>query len=355
MFFNGKTKNNKLLLSVFILILISFTINQIKSYTEENNQIIFQSKIEIEKNPISSNFWDENEVQFIHIKNDNWSVIDLDWIQNNTGTWDDPHIIENITINAGKFGIGILIEDSSEYFIIQNCTIYNSTTGAFTTAGICLKNTNNGTIFDNNLSYNKGSGLILDNCINITVSNNYIINNEEDGIYVIGQSKNNTIHNNDIITNSIKGLDFNMTTTGNLVYQNNFTNNGINAMDNGTYNQWYYAKKGNYWDDYTRCDANRDDIGDWPYDIPGEAGTQDLYPICFKDCVFEQREAKEAIVEENEETIAAASELFEAFKENIGSIAFWIIIIESIFIGIIFINKKINSKPIEDDFWAERS
>ena len=347
------TKKNIILCLVFIGLVIISNNKNFQRLNDNKNNFLEQENLSVY--PKISNYWNDNEVQFIHIKNDNWSVIDLDWIQNNTGTWDDPHIIENITINAGKFGIGILIEDSSEYFIIQNCTIYNSTTGAFTTAGIYLKNTNNGTIFDNNLSYNNGSGLILDNCINITVSNNYIINNEEDGIYVIGQSKNNTIHNNDIITNSIKGLDFNMTTTGNLIYQNNFTNNGINAMDNGTYNQWYYAKKGNYWDDYTRCDANRDDIGDWPYDIPGEAGTQDLYPICFKDCVFEQREAKEAIVEENEETIAAASELFEAFKENIGSIAFWIIIIEGILIGIIFINKKINSKPIEDDFWAERS
>ncbi|TFG27233.1 MAG: hypothetical protein EU532_07870 [Promethearchaeota archaeon] len=355
MFFKKKIKNKKLLLSVFILILTLFTINQIKSYTEHNDQILSHNKTEIVQNPILSNYWDENDVQFIHIKNDNWSTIDLDWIQNNTGTWANPHIIENITINAGKYGIGILIEDSSEYFIIQNCTIYNSSAGVFSTAGITLRNSNNGTIYDNNLSYNNGSGLILDNCVNITVSDNYITNNEDDGIYVIGQSKNNTFYDNDIVNNTMKGLDFNKTTAGNLIYQNNFTNNGINAMDNGTYNQWYNAKKGNYWDDYPRCDANRDHIGDWPYDIPGETGARDLYPICYKICVFTPREAKEEILDEDEETLAAASELFELIKENIGSIAFWIIIIEGISIGIIIFNKKIKSKPIEDDFWAKRS
>ena len=56
----------------------------------------------------------------IHIKDDNWSMTELDWIQVNAGTEGDPHIIENVTIDAGGVGSAILIENSSEYFIIRN-------------------------------------------------------------------------------------------------------------------------------------------------------------------------------------------------------------------------------------------
>ncbi|MFX1339577.1 MAG: right-handed parallel beta-helix repeat-containing protein, partial [Promethearchaeota archaeon] len=217
-----KSENNgKLFLAIFILVLVIFTINQINSnpIIDEKEEVGFLNITEDLKNPTLSDFWDEEEVNFIHIKNDNWSAIEFDWIQNKTGTWNDPHVIENITINAGKYGIGILIEDSSEFFIINNCTIYNSSTGQFSTAGIYLKNANNGTITNNKLSYNNGSGLILDNSVNITISDNYITNNKKDGIYVIGQSRNNTFHDNDIVNNTIRGIDFNDTTNWNTVYK----------------------------------------------------------------------------------------------------------------------------------------
>jgi len=348
-----KSKNNgKLLLTIFLLVLVIFTINQINSKPikdeEEKGSLNLTEDL---KNPTSSDSWNEDQINFIHIKNDNWSATDLDWIQNKTGTWNDPHIIENITINAGKYGIGILIEDSSEYFIINNCTIYNSSTGLFNTAGIYLKNANNGTITNNKLSYNNGSGLILENSVNNTLSDNYITNNKEDGIYIIGQSRNNTFHANDIVNNSIKGLDFYETTCWNLIYKNNFTNNGINAMDNGTNNQWDNRNIGNYWDDYPKCDANKDNIGDWPYDIPGEAGAQDEYPICYKECVYAQREAKDAIEEEDEEFIAAANELVEFLLDNIGLYATWAIFIEIITGVVIVVNKKRKNKISEERFW----
>lgn len=346
-----KIKNGTLILTILIFTLILLTSEQYNFDPEYNDQQESLFKNNNQNKPKLSSFWDEEDVSFIHIKNNNWSAIDFDWIQNNTGTWNDPHVIENITINAGKYGIGILIEDSSEYFIIYNCTIYNSSTGQFNTAGIYLKNANNGTITDNKLSHNNGSGLVLDNSINNTISDNCITNNGEDGIYVIGQSRNNTFHDNDIVNNTIKGLDFNETTSWNIIYKNNFTNNGINAMDNGTNNRWDNGEIGNYWDDYPKCDANRDNIGDWPYDIPGEAGAQDEYPICYKACVFTPREAKDAIENEHEELITAANEFVESLLDNIGLYATWAIIIEIITGAIIFVNKKRNSKISEERFW----
>ena len=337
-----------LFLLIVFLVIISYNRDLQKSHISGE---VFLNEENSMKNLKNSKYWDEEEVNFIHIKNDNWSAIDFDWIQNKTGTWNDPHIIENITINAGKYGIGILIEDSSDCFRINNCTIYNSSTGQFSTAGIYLKNTNNGTITDNKLSYNNGSGLILDNSLNNTISKNYITNNLEDGIYIIGQSSNNTFHDNDIVNNTIKGMDFNQTTSWNLIYENNFTSNGINAMDNGTTNRWDNGQIGNYWDDYLKCDANRDNIGDWPYEIPGEARAQDEYPISYNACVFARREAKDEIEDEDEEIIAAANEFVESLLGNMGLYATWAIFIEVITGIIIIVNKKRKSKISEDRFW----
>ena len=55
-------------------------------------------------------------------------------------------------------------------------------------------------------------------------------------------------------------------------------------MDNGNNNKWDNGTIGNYWDDYNGCDSNNDGIGETPYDIPGNADTQDNYPITYKKC-----------------------------------------------------------------------
>lgn len=349
--FCKKKKNGKLIFIIFIFMLISITISLTNTNPKYYSQKGTSCTNESLNNPIGSEYWDETEINFIHIKNDNWSAIEIDWIQNDTGSWNTPHVIENITINAGNYGIGILIEDCSDYFIIQNCTIYNSSKGQSYTAGIYLKNSNNGTIFNNDLSYNNGSGMIIENSVNITVSENYITNNSVDGISIFGQSRNITVFSNDIVNNTKKGLNFNSTASWNIIYRNNFINNGINAMDNGTDNQWYKNKIGNYWDDYIGCDTNRDNIGEWPYDILGEAAARDLYPICYKSCIFKPRKAKDSIEDEDEELISSASEIFKYFRNNIGLLATWIIGIEIITGVIVIINKKRKNRLSDENFW----
>jgi parallel beta-helix repeat protein len=266
----------------------------------------------------------------------------LEWIQNRTGTWNDPHIIENVTINGGKYGIGILIENSDDYFIIRNCSIYNSSAGQFDKAGILLKNTNNGTLINNNLSYNNGSGLILENSINNTISSNNITYNKEYGISLIGQSQNNTITGNNIDNNTIYGILFNYTTRWNTIYNNNFTKNEINAWDNGTDNRWYVGTTGNYWDDYQGCDSNGDNRGEIPYMIPGSAVAQDLYPISYKKCPSSPREAKSAVEEDEglKEAYSAANKIFENIVDNIGFIALGLILVEIAVGLLIFVNKN---------------
>lgn len=266
-----------------------------------------------------SSYW--NNFTFIHITNDNWSVAaGYEWCSG-SGSWGDPYIIENITVNATNSltNYGIYIQNSKEkYFTIRNCTVF----GAID-AGICVQNSFDGTIigcnitkndygikiinncFNNSILYNSisnstlfgiysqmncsftsifhnnitinGEGLFLDIvCYNSTIWGNYIFNNTS-GITLKNNCDNNTFYNNRVLNNTIVGV--NITTSdcdANLFYLNNFTDNGENAQDNGTCNFWNNDTIGNYWSNYTGKDLNDDGIGDTPYNWKGVV---DNYPI----------------------------------------------------------------------------
>ena len=102
--------------------------------------------------PKTSGYW--NNFSFIHITGTNWTTAaSYDWVSG-SGTWGDPYIIENITIDATNSPIdhGIYIENSAnDYFIIRNVTIFNASSSTFA-AGIKFKNTNNGSILFSNVS-----------------------------------------------------------------------------------------------------------------------------------------------------------------------------------------------------------
>ena len=70
-----------------------------------------------------SNYW--NNFSFIHIEG-NWSnAVSWGWCKGD-GSWGNPYIIENMTIDAtsSPVGGGILISNSAnDYFIINNCPV----------------------------------------------------------------------------------------------------------------------------------------------------------------------------------------------------------------------------------------
>ena len=120
------------------------------------------------KNLKTSGHWNTGP---IFISFDNWTEFDHEWIQVNDGTPQNPHIIENVTINAGGSGSGIKIQSSHEYFIIRNCTVYN-TGSDFEDAGIKLHNTKNGLIINNTVS-NLIHGIYLrSSCENNNITGN---------------------------------------------------------------------------------------------------------------------------------------------------------------------------------------
>jgi parallel beta-helix repeat protein len=278
----------------------------------------------------TSGYW--TNFTFIHITGANWSTaVGYDWCRGN-GSWINPYIIENISINANGLEYGIFIENSiNDYFIIRNCSIYNSTAQWIGT-GIKLSNTNNGTIMKNNISnnyngislyssvknnisgnfitynYQTGISLSLSNYTtisgnnisrnrwgiditasgNLTIKNNIISYDCDTGVYVdpwVFGATNNTFTGNYFISNAFIGLYFTYWCDSNIVFNNTFLN-PRNVKNEGAYNSWSNISLGNSWNDYSGKDANDDGIGDTPYNILGSSGGQDDYPIFWDSPVI---------------------------------------------------------------------
>ncbi|MEE9379208.1 MAG: hypothetical protein V3V33_14380, partial [Candidatus Lokiarchaeia archaeon] len=91
----------------------------------------------------------------IHINN-NWSDAQLAGNCTGSGIWSDPYVIEDLIINGQNSSSCILIENTIEFFKIENCTVFNSSSVVTSGAGIKLNNVMNGTILNNNCSNNNG-------------------------------------------------------------------------------------------------------------------------------------------------------------------------------------------------------
>ncbi|MBN1802231.1 MAG: right-handed parallel beta-helix repeat-containing protein [Candidatus Lokiarchaeota archaeon] len=177
---------------------------------------------------------------------------------NGSGIYSDPYIIENVTINGGNSSSCIEIRNSTVYFIIRNCTVFNSTLGTsnpYYNAGIKLVNTTNGKILDNNCSDNNGMGIYLYNdCHNNTVSGNNVTNNLWFGIQLRSNCDNNTVSENTMINNYLDGIYLygcsNNNISGNAANENrygiylykNCNNNTVseNAANENSYGIYLY-------------------------------------------------------------------------------------------------------------------
>jgi len=143
---------------------------------------------------------------FIHIK-DNWSTAaGYDWCSGD-GSWSNPYILENITIDVANSptGAGILIEGSvNDYFIISSCTFTNSQPDIVDSAkAIWLKDSNNGTIERNNCTDCRYG-------VDIMNSNNNSANYNNITYCFYGIEVENADDNN-LTSNIIKDCDYGIT------------------------------------------------------------------------------------------------------------------------------------------------
>jgi len=157
----------------------------------------------------------------------NWTwAVSQEWC-NGSGNLDDPYILENITINGQNSSICIEIRNSNTYFIIRNCTSFNSNLGSIqNNAGIKLVNTQNGWLYNNNCSNNVANGILLDECSNNNITENILTNNELTGL-TIKNSFNNNINENEVNLNNNIGIWLTN------AYNNNISRNIISYNNRG--------------------------------------------------------------------------------------------------------------------------
>ncbi|MFX1281420.1 MAG: nitrous oxide reductase family maturation protein NosD [Promethearchaeota archaeon] len=222
--------------------------------------------------------------------------ISMHWYSNNT------IIRENIANNNGFYGIelydycgynklldntisnngerGINVEYQGSHNIISKNTIENNGLFGIYVESYCIKNN-----FTENTINNNSKGIYLDSgCDSNIISGNFISDNIQFGIYLAGDEegegdKFNLIIDNLILANNV-GIFIDSNSENNSVYENLFLANMKHAVDNGTDNKWNSTTIGNYWDNHTGPDEDKDGIVDTPYIyIGGTAGSIDYLPI----------------------------------------------------------------------------
>ena len=202
---------------------------------------------------------------------------------NNTGTGDgsagNPWIIENLEIDGNGTGPCIFIGNTTESFIIRNCSLFNTSGQTFFPhflgGGIVAENIINGEMSNNTL-FNNSYGIVISGVDGINITQNNASNNADNGI-LLSDSINCYIENNSICDNNI-GFNASSVISPNSLLHNNFFSNTIHLVDDGAMN-WDggYPAGGNFYDTHTGPDVNMDGICDDPLIFDGDS--YDRYPL----------------------------------------------------------------------------
>ncbi|MCX8174566.1 MAG: right-handed parallel beta-helix repeat-containing protein, partial [Thermoplasmata archaeon] len=136
------------------------------------------------------------------------------------GSQGNPYIIENYEINGNWGSHCIWIENTSVYFIIRNCNLWNATSSGSKPygAGIALDNVQNGVV-DNNKCNNSRRGIFLYNSSNNTITNNNASSNSYYGLH-LDSSNNNTIADNNAFSNGQCGIFLDYSSNSNISNNN---------------------------------------------------------------------------------------------------------------------------------------
>ncbi|MFW9970976.1 MAG: nitrous oxide reductase family maturation protein NosD [Candidatus Odinarchaeota archaeon] len=208
--------------STIYLILLGL-LNITLIYPQFNLNEPFNNKFEAEDNQLkNSGYW---VLPPININDMGFG--DYTWVQaasqpwcSGSGTWNNPYIIENVTI-VGASSNSLSIEYSTKHFIVRNCTFTNS--GGGVAGGIKLYATNNGILYNNTCINNLGSGIRLEVSHNNTISD-CITSHNSDGIDLYADCDDNRIYNCKI-RNNIRGIYLNSGCDRNEIKNNIIINN----------------------------------------------------------------------------------------------------------------------------------
>jgi len=171
------------------------------------------------------------------------------------GTQVNPWVIENYDIDGIGYGYCFDIRNTTEFFVVRNCSFHGATENfqSLSGVGIVLKNVTNGIISNNNASMNGGYGISLEFSKNNSVSNNTASRNGDDGIelffsdgnvishntlslnaphgLVLSSSNNNVVHNNTISNHNVDGISI-WSSINNTISKNKMENDIVNFGGN---------------------------------------------------------------------------------------------------------------------------
>jgi parallel beta-helix repeat protein len=222
------------------------------------------------------------------IQNSDWNVMD-----NNT-----------CTLNFE----GIVLDDGSDGNIVSN----NNCSGNSDDC-IFVDNAKNNTVAGNNCSNSNYGIIVTESSWNNTLVSNICSSNNYDGMYLY-KSSNNTLDSNNCSSNGNWGIQIDWSTsnvllrnqlcgnlqygvyiystsTSNVIFNNTFVgNNGAGSTYDPDHAQaydevpgnWWNSTDGygNYWSDWTSPDdVPPYGIVDLPYEIGGDAGAKDNFPL----------------------------------------------------------------------------
>ncbi|MFX1288416.1 MAG: right-handed parallel beta-helix repeat-containing protein, partial [Promethearchaeota archaeon] len=160
--------------------------------------------------------------------NNNWTDAKNAGICNGSGIYSDPYLIKDLIIDGGNTSNCIKIQNSSVYFRIENCTLFNAGTDLSSQyAGILLNHTRNGMIVNNNCSKNMYGIFLVSYSSNNTLYGNYVNYNFYSGISLSTFCSNNTISRNNANNNSVFGISISWNSHNNTISKNNATKNKI--------------------------------------------------------------------------------------------------------------------------------
>ena len=165
-----------------------------------------------------------------------WSktAAENDWCSG-SGTWLDPYIIENVTVNTYS-GWALSIAYSTAYFIIRNSQI--SYLGTEAGRGSLLIFSDNGRFINNTFSNSYWYGIVVVQSNNHTFSKNVFSNNDYGGISFQSGSNYNIISDN-VINSNKYGILFGPANSRNIISDNTINSNsehGISFEQNNNNN-----------------------------------------------------------------------------------------------------------------------
>lgn len=224
---NCKLKITLLILGFCFTISTSISIN-FNSFQESNDGVLEND------NKIRLKVAESLEIDPIYIDdsdpNYSWSktAIENDWCTGG-GSINNPYIIENVTINGNNNGSCVYISNSNKYFIIRNCTFYNSGSGT-NDAGVRLYLVENGKIDNCTIVNNNNYGILLYQCKNNVILNNSITYNDDIQLYLNYECDDNKIFDNFLGFGQSFGLLIYDQSDNNIILHNSFEEHSHNQV-----------------------------------------------------------------------------------------------------------------------------